>query len=336
MKKTLLISSILIVCLLFTGCLNTANKGELIAEYPTDSLPKLLATTDEYWFYLLSEYGSSDYTLAIGQSPDEFEKVHSFSDARVWNMAAEEDTVVWCEDHDTKNVYNMYSVEKGEVTEIFTSDKTNGHQLANMGIYNGNIYYGYTDYSNSHSGIYRYSPESGETTEIFTIPFIEDPCIMALGFDNEYISIASDKDITVINIENGEVVYSYTLEDNIEYVYALSYDFPNGTMGIYYYDQAEQIGVIKDDELLSVFTLNTNHYVYNENILCKNGHLYWISLANVSGRIIDHYVYVDYDYNTHKPVEVKGTFGFVFKNDSTYLLRMGKGAKDLKLYDITK
>lgn len=337
MKKTALLSVFLLICLMLTGCFDTPYKGELVLEYPEDTLPKLLAVSDTHWFYMLSEYGSSDYTLAAGTSADSFKRVHSFSDVRVWHLDAEGDTVVWSEDHDSKTTYNLYSAETNQVKTIFTADESKGHQLANMGIYNGNVYYAYTDYESKASAIYAYNTETEESCAVYNIEYTDDPCIMALAFDENYISVASGNEVFTVDVESSEKVFSYTTDSDISYVYGLSYDAEKNVMGIYYHDsEAEQIGIIDDGKIISVFTLNENHYAYNENIVCHNGHLYWITQANVSGNIKDHYTYIDYDYTVHKPTEVKSTFGFVFKDGDTYLLRMGNTQKEMKLYKDSK
>ncbi|MBR6513397.1 MAG: hypothetical protein IKT46_01055 [Clostridia bacterium] len=337
MKKTALFLTLIIICLMLTGCYGDSYKGELILEYPEDTLPKLITASDTHWFYMLSEYGSSDYTLTVGSSYDSLKRVHSFTDARVWHMDAEGDCVVWSEDRDGQTVYNLYSEKSSQVKTIFTADKTADHQLANMGISDGIAYYAYTDYENEACGIYGYDIEAGESYTVYNIEYTPDPCIMALGFDDNYISVASGNKVFTVDVNSSDTVFSYTLGDDISYVYGLSYDAENDVMGIYYHDsEAEQIGIIDKGELISVFTLNENHYAYNENIVCRDGHLYWVTIANVSGNIRDHYTYIDYDYISHKPTEVNATFGFVFKDGETYLLRMGETQKEMKLYKDSK
>lgn len=344
MKKAISFTFIFSFVLLLSACnfmkpeVPEDNSGTLIASFDEDDAPSKIVKTDNYWVYLVNTYGGTEYSISVNTAPEELNSVYVTKDVSIWFLEASDKYVVWTEKSDEYYEYKFYSIENKTVDTFFKTDTATGFQLQNIGIYADNIYYSFVDYMKEEANIYCYDVTSKEATPVLNLKYDEDLSPMSFSVENGFLSVASSSGVLVMDLSTGGTVFENELPDDVAYVFAISYDQANETCGLYYCDSdSEDIGIIEKDDsnIFSILTLNENYYAYHDQIKCTNGHIYWISQANVSGNVTDHYMYMDYDYINHEPKHTKRSIGFFVNEEKQYILRFDKDGnyENIELYE---
>ncbi len=324
----MLISLILIL----SGCGRTTPKSTRIASYPKENAPLQIIPVGDQWVSLVGTYESDDYSISVSDSMETLNPVYSVKDTSIWFFTANDRCIAWCEESESTYTYNIYLFDEEKVETLASIPTKDEYQPQNVGVYQNFVYYTTIDYTAKTVTVHAYDISTKTKGVVLSEPYPEGGAPYVISVENGYLSYAGYQSVTVIRLDDGEVVFQDNLPKEVEYVYAISYDHINDTCGLYYCDEdSEDIGIFKegDTEVKSHFTFNEHHYAYHDQIRCTNGHLYWISQANVSGRITDHYVLVDYNYIDAKPKETQKTFYFYIDGDTLYSLRFNKnGAYD--------
>lgn len=314
---------------ILSGCSAYVPKEEpqIIKTFPEESAPSQVIKTENWWVMLNSTYGSSNYTISVCESLDSTNEIYSVNDVSIWYFEANEKAIVWCEKSLEFYTFKVYDFETQKSNIIFQTPVDTGFQPQNIGIFLDDVYYCAIDYEQQQVGVFAYDIESENTTEIYSVEFHEERQPYLINLENEYISIICSEQIKVMNLHNNENVFDVNLPNSVKHVFCVSYDNKNDTCALYYRDNdSEDVGILKEgeDSILSVFTFSENHYAYQDKIECYDGHIYWITQANISGNIPEHYTLINYNYLEHKPVETERTFDFYLKENTIYALRFNK------------
>lgn len=349
MKRLLCLLLLAALLLSLTGCSMLAefigflrdkdmNLPDPLAAY-TDDAPAQIIRTKEHWVTLISAYGSSDYAVSVSTEPEKLRKVYTAEGVTVWFFEATDEYVAWCEWSGDNRVYKVYSIAGDTVETILSADVSENYQPSNIGILGDGVYYANIDYTAQKAAIYRYDMNSHTAAAVRELDYAEEYSLMCMSVEGKYLSYAAAEGVETIDLETGETVFRYSCPEELQYVYAVSYDASQDVMGIYYADSdSEDVGIVNeaDGKLLSLVTFNEHHYAYQDQILCTGGHIYWIAQANVTGQVADHYTCVDYNYLEHTYDEIRKTFHVSLNGDAVYLLRFGntEGIGDVELYEI--
>ena len=336
----LLIFSVIFCC---TGCKfyvksnildDDSVKLKKLAEYPKTNAPVKIINTGDYWYSLIGTYGNDNYKLTVSENPEDLNVVYEIKDSSIWCFEANNDYAVWSEIKETENKVMLYENSDNKVTDIYTIDTTEDFHISHIGLYKDYVYYIESDYENNTESIVEYNINSNSTKRIYSIQGLEDNVITNLSVKENYLTITLDNDkidIVLIDLDSDNKPIITELPENAYYVYDVAYDNINDTYAVYYADKdkKEHIGVYnnKMKEIKNILTFNENCYAYQDCIECYDGHLYWISQANVSGNISDHYQLVDYNYIEDKPKEYKRTFYFSRSSNAMYGLSFDKSGE---------
>lgn len=196
-----------------------------------------------------------------------------------------------------------------------------------MGIYSGKLYYDVTDFDNSKIYIKSYDFKTGKESIVREVDFEEGgPSTLEVkdGILVAYNTSKSPDALFIKDLKRGKESQVKIPED-IEYVYAASYDKENDTYMIYYDKEdskAEYIGIFKPDDskIKAIFTMPEGMYAYREQVTIDNGHVFWVTEENTTGPVVDHYTLVDYDCADDSPYEVPASFGYALTEDTIYMI----------------
>ena len=321
----LLISSLFVL----SGCsaFMSQKQPQIVKSYSEKTAPSQIIKTEDQWAMLHSTYGGQNYTISVGENLDATSNIYSVSDVSIWYFEANQKGVVWCEKSQEFYTYKIYIFETQQVETVFQVAVDKGYQPQNIGIYLNTVYYCAINYDSQAVQVFAYDITTKSTSDVYKVDFDEAKQPYSINLENEYLSIVCSEQIKVLNLQNNETVFDSTLPEAIKYVYSVSYDSKNDTCALYYADNdSEDIGILKEgqSDIVSVFTFSQNHYAYQDKIECYDGHIYWISQANVSGVVTDHYKFIDYNYLDHKPTEIDRTFSFYRNESELSLLRFNK------------
>lgn len=322
-----LLCVLLPVVLILSGCIHTAPKATRIATYPRDNAPLQIIPAGDRWVALVGAYESDDYSVSVSDSPETLNPVYSVKDTSIWFFTANEHCIAWCEESETTYTYNVYLLDEEKVETLASIEINDRYQPQNVGVYRTSVYYTTIDYTAQTVTVHSYDIATKTTGIVLSEPYAEGGAPYVISVEDGFLSYAGYQSATVIRLDDGEVVFQANLPKAVEYVYAISYDSANDACGLYYCDEdSEDIGIFKegDTEVLSHFTFNEHHYAYQDQIRCTNGHLYWIVQSNISGRITDHYVLMEYNYIDPEPKEIERTFYCYIDGDTVYSLRFNK------------
>ena len=332
MKKSAyytLLSLLVFSMFLFSGCspFITKKQPEIVNTYPQETAPSQVIKVDDQWVLLHSTYGSQNYTISVGENLNSTQNIYSVNDVSIWFFEANKNGIAWCEKSQEFYIYKIYVFETQKIETIFRLAVDKGYQSQNIGIYLNTIYYCNINYDQQEVQVLAYDIKTKTTNDIIKVEFHEERQPYSINLEDQYLSFACSDQIQVLNLQNNEIVFDFTLPDAVKYVYGVSYDSQNDTCALYYADDnSEDISVLKegDTDILSVFTFSQNRYAYQDKIKCYDGHIYWVAQANVSGNITDHYTFIDYNYLKHEPTEIDRTFSFYRSESNLYLLRFNK------------
>lgn len=328
MKKCISILLIMCTVLMMAACAEEDDKTAVaIASFAESYAPAQVVKTDNYWVYLLNQYGSRTYEIAVGSIVSEVQSVYKAENVSIWYMEANDNYIAWCEQSGEYYEYKVYSMEDKTIETIHKAFIYKGHQPQNVGVYEDKIFYGWIDYDVKKADIYCYDMDTQKSVSVYSLSYRDDLSIMSFAVENQYLSVAGPSGIGVKDLTTDEKVYQCDLPDGVEYVFSVSYDYENKKCAIYYADKdSEDIGVISEDKTKvdSHYTFAANHYAYHDTIKCLDGHIYWIRQADVTGDVTDHYVYVDYDYLNKEPVETIRTFDVFVNDTNAYYLSYDK------------
>ncbi len=319
--KKIAVCMLVALILVLGGC--SALKPEAVASYPKGSAPSQVIKTEDQWVMLMNDYGKNEYSISVSETVDAIDSVYSVDDVSIWHIEANESGVVWCELSDESYTYKVYDINSQSVNEIFTVSATE-YQPQNVGIFENSVYLCEIDYSGAVVRVREYDFSSGEISVIIVKPFVEENQPYSINVEGNHLSFVCAEYVEVINLQSGEIAFDAILPESVRCVFSVSYDSVNDNCALYYADgDSEDIGFIAEgeDEISSVFTFSRNHYAYMDKIECYDGHIYWITQANVSGNVTDHYRFIDYNYLDHKPTETNRTLSFCRNQGELYLLR---------------
>lgn len=332
MKKVIcLVLASLLVSSLFalSGCSTNVQEKEpqILKSYPMEKAPSQVIKTDNGWVMLLSDYDGQNYTVSVSESLDSATDVYSVGDVSIWYFEANEKGIVWCEKSDEFYTYKAYIYETQNIETFFEVAVDDGFQLQNVGIFLNAVYYSIVDYEQHKARVLAYDFESKTTSVVCEAPFFDEKQLYAINVENGYLSFICSDQIKVFNLQGDEIVFDTSLPSDVKYVFSVSYDSLNNVCALYYMDKdSEDIGFFKEgeDKISSVFTFSNNHYAYQDKIKCYDGHIYWITQANVSGYVSDHYRLIDYNYLKHTVIETDRTFCLYRSENDLYSLRFNK------------
>lgn len=324
-----LLSLLVLSLFVLSGCsaFIPQNQPKITKSYPKETAPSQVIRTENQWVMLHNTYGSQSYTISVGESLDSAKNVYSVKNVSIWYFEADESCVAWCEKSSDFYTYKVFDFETQEVISIFKITTDSEYQPQNVGVYMGDVYYCTINYDTQQVQVNAYDIATKSTTEIIKAALENSYQPYSINVENDYLTFSCSGKITVLALQNGEPVFDSILPDGIKRVFAASYDSKNETAAIYYSDNdGEHIGILKEGEgdISSVFTFNKNHYAYQDKIACYDGHLYWVTQANVSGNISDHYKFVDYNYLEHTVTETDKAFDFCYDENDFYILRFNK------------
>ena len=321
-----LLCILLPLVLLLSGC-DLGPKPNCIASYGRDNAPLQILSVGNRWVALVGELASDDYFVSVSDSSQTLNNVYSVQDVSIWFFTADEDCVVWCEATDTVYTYKAYLFDQAKVETIASIQAGDNYQPMNVGIYDQNVYYTSIDYSKQTVTVNAYNIDTKITAAVLSEPLVEGGAPYPISVEGNYLSYAGADSVKVIDLNNGESVWDVSLPKEVEFVYAISYDVANDACGLYYCDEdSEDLGILQKGatEVKSHFTFHENHYAYHDQIRCTNGHLYWITQANVTGQTTDHYVFVDYNYLNPKAKNIERTFYFSLNGDTIFTLQFNQ------------
>lgn len=319
MKKRILMSLILV--LLLSGC---REEREPLAYFDADAAPARMIRAGEYWVSLMGGYGSADYALSVSDDPQTPETVCAMEDVQIWFLASDGRYAAWCERSGTGYTYRICELETRAVQTVFRTGAEDGYQLSNVGVHDGLVYYAHMDHGAQRAAILRFDPDSGQTGTVLEFPYTGEMSIMCFSVEEGVLSAAAPGGITLVRLEDDKVLLERKLPEDVRYVFGISYDSQHGYFGLYYGDaDSEDIGIIGREEraIRSILTYAPDHYAYRDTIRCTGGRLYWISQANVTGYVTDHYELVTYDYLHDVYTEISRTFDFHADGDALWYLR---------------
>ena len=316
-----------------SACSDKIEKLEpsVLKSFPRENSPAQVIKNDNGWVVLFNTYGTSEYSIAVGEKLDSLNEIYSVDDVDIWYLDASENAIVWSERRDESITYKFYDLKSQKVETLLDVNNEKRYQTMNVGIYLDNIYYSVVDIENKEVCVYAYNIDLKETKIVYKEEYIEANLPYSINLEDKYLNFVSSEKIKVIDLQINQVAFEESLPENVVYVFTASYDRINDTCAVYYADEdSEDIGIIKSGEgkLFSHITFAENHYAYQEKIECHNGHLYLVFQANVSGNIEDHYQFVDYNYFEYVPVETERAFSFYRGKDGLYSLRFKLNEKD--------
>jgi hypothetical protein len=327
--RFVLVSLLVLSLLVLSGCslfLHT-KPPQIMSTYSKENAPSQIAKAGKQWVLLHNTYGSKNYYISVGENLDSTKNIYSVDDVSIWYFEANNNGIVWCEESQEFYTYKIYVFETQKAETIFQVAVDKGYQPQNIGIYLSTVYYCAINYDQEVVQVITYDITTKTTNAVYKVKFDISNQPYSINLENEYLSFVCSEQIKVLNLQNNEPVFDSTLPEAVKYVYSVSYDSKNDTCALYYADNdSEDIGILKEGqtEIASVFTFSQNHYAYQDKIDCHDGHIYWIAQANVSGKITDHYTFIDYNYLDHKPTEIDRTFSFYRNESELYLLRFNE------------
>lgn len=331
-----IITSLSVLCV--SGCSHgiqryTPTAQSAITSYECENAPLKTINAGDYWYSIIGEYGKDGYAFSASRSPEEINIIYEAEDSRNWYFEATENYAVWSEDYENYISYKLYTRADNSVTEVFRADETPGFQISNVAIYEDGIYFSYIDYEKETADIVCYDISEETAESVFAADFAKEYSIMNFEIVENYLTatvcINDEIKVVVFELDNQKAPLITDLPEYVFYVYDVSYDYVKSTYALYYRDSdgKEHIGVLntEENEIKNILTFNENYYAYEDNITCLDGHIYWISQANTSGYIAEHYKLVDYDYIEDVPEEYKHTFYFRLSEEGFYYLSFNNG-----------
>lgn len=335
--RTVVLLLVLLSVLLASACGNTVTVYELTGdavwyEYPVSNAPVHTVCAGDTWYSLIGLYGSSDFSLSVSDNYAATKEVYSVCGVGIWFFDADENGAVWCEMSAEGRSFKYYNKSTGEVKEIFYADIPRGFQNANVGMYNGGIYFAHIDYENKSAFLMRYDIAKDTVEKFHRLEYIgETSCTSFTVSGNVLLaSVGSQNDTKLIklDLDNGSYCETWDISSNVAFVYACAYDPMGVSHAIYYRDSKgnEHIGALdaKTLKLKSIFTFGENIYAYQDRVEAYGGHIYWINQANVSGVVSDHYRFIDYNAKDDIVDEYVRTFGFSVVDDGIMLLSFNR------------
>ena len=342
MKKIMgLVSLLLALALLLCACGEPSVKfyeitGENAwAVFPMNKAPVKTVRAGGKWFSLTGRYLHDSFSLSVSEDYNGLNEVYSVSGVDIWFFEAQGDFAVWSEESAEKLRFMVYNAEGGEAKEIFSVSAAAGFSPANVGIYDGNVYFEYIDYAAKSAAVMRYELETGELTRFYELEYLGEYSCTSLSVDGgellTSVGKAGNAKLIKINLDSG-AHESFALSPSVSVVYACAHDTAQGGLALYYRDKDgnEHIGMVntKNGKIKNVFTFEKNVYAYHDTLEFYGGHLYWVNQVNASGNVADHYRFVDYDCGSDTADEYLRTFSFSVYEGGIVLLSFNTVAYD--------
>jgi hypothetical protein len=316
-----------LLTLAVSGCSFYDSQPEILKSYPYKTAPSQTIRTEKHWVMLNSAYADTDYTISFTDDLKTEKSVYSVSQVSIWYIDANDTGIFWCEKSDDFYTYKLYEFETCEIGEIFRASVSDGFQPQNVGIFLKKAYYCAIDYEMQTVSVLVYDTEAKTSSVYYSEKYMEEKQPYLINLKDEYLSFSCSRHVIVFDLRSGDTVFESVLPESINYLFCVSYGIINDECALYFADNdSESIGILKKGEnsILSVFTFAENHYAFHDVIEYRNGHIYWIDQANVSGAVSDHYRFIDYDVKKRKPTETYRTFDFCFAGNDMFILRFNK------------
>ncbi len=308
-----------------------------VISYDKQQAPSQVVKTENYWVLLISEYWGTNYRISVSENPEELNIVYTADNVIIWYIEANDDYIVWCEETVNSHDYKCYSIQEDTVELLFSANIEEGYQPQNIGIYKNKIYYPVVDHQNQTADIYCYDVETKKKSSACSLPYDDKYPVMTMNVEANYLSVASAAGILVFDVETECVAEEIKLPEEVEFVYAVSYDYINRKCALYYADQdSEDIGFINEKgEMDSHYTFGDRQYAFEDKIKCIDGYIYWIVQIEATGDVTDHYRYVEYDYINYKSCEIKRGFNLEVGEGYKYYLCFDKDGnyQKIELYE---
>ena len=333
MKKIFrLFALLLLLALLLCACGEKVKLYEINGEnawfsYPVESAPVKAVNAGERWYLLKGHYSGDSFTLAVGADYAAADDVYAASGVGIWFFEANDALAAWCEETAENMRFMVYNAESGKTAEVFTVSKAEGFAPANVGVWGKNVYFANVDYKTESAAIMCYNAETGALSKLAPLEYRGEYSCTSLSVDGGVLlaSVGTAREAELIKADLlGGALTHIPLEDEVSVAYACAYDRTEGGYAVYYrdVDGAEHIGTVnaKNGKIKKIFTFGENVYAYLDTIELFGGHLYWVQQTNASGKVADHYRFVDYDLSYDTADEYVRTFAFALAQDGVTLL----------------
>ena len=350
-RRFLFNAAVIVFCLVVGITLlcraDTIIKGEKLAGYDADQhrLPEnVIQADDEYYAILKSYTGEEQIELLMGSDPEKMKPFYQVDNEKsVWYMDANDGIVAWSEFDDSSHQVKTY--EKDQGVKTIYSAKGDGFIPHNVYVGDGCVYYADVDYSKHRAGIVKYDTASEKTEYITDSEFDAKSTAPIQSFqvtgnvlvgafcpekevmirtlpinksDKDSHSLKKSRNVKFAELEGYKVDYVYSTaydeKDDVTIVYCASHDEEAG-------EKLDSIAYFAPDESEAYWLddLDDNHYVYHDQLECKDGIAYYIDQANVSGEVADHYDLCGFNLYTDNPIEaVPNVYSVTARNSVIY------------------
>ena len=316
----------LIALLLLTMLTVTAASADtLLTSWPREHTARRIILAGDCWYAMMGAYGQPDAELAVGDDLDALTTVYE-DDASVWSFTATQNHAAWVQ-CGTDNVlrWMLYDRLSGKVEEIWREAMTDTRPCFSVGLDENALYYVRTDSEQGTAELISRSLTDGTETALYQP---ERP-ISAMTLRGEFVHLAVNKPdgwrLVSANVVTRDAYYEHTLPDTVKLIYDVDYDASTGFYALYYLDTdgREHAAVLSMMRLKNLYTFASSSYAVADTLEIADGHLYWGVQMNWSGNVTDHYVVVDYDLVSNRPVEYARGYWFSLAEDALLVLTFG-------------
>ena len=329
------------------GLLHTYDNSELL---PFDIKPLGDKDKAEEYAFLLSSYGDAYTEIATG-SLDKYKSIYTTpDDCYATDMHVNKNYILWFEAEElteTNYNYKLYLYDnktksKTVILEESLDDNDGWYAISYFGIYNDKVYWLRNDFTKKVSEILVYDIAKKEKDVLISLPFIDDSeygaAISCLKVHDNLLIYsqldANGQKLIAFDIDKNKKAYEVSLKSTVGTIYNADFEEKTGYFALYYSalnsdgtEKNEAVGAIStdSDELMELFSIRENHYLYRERLNIIGDHIYYDIVANVSGNIEDHYSSAIYNYKTHGRYSQDYTFNTMVIEDTIYFLSFEKG-----------
>ena len=356
MKRNISMLIILFVCIFAAACAVRDNspKEVLLQIYqdtlkPFDIKPLSTATQPEEYAFLLTTYSGADAAVAVGQL-DNYTNIYTTpNQCAVSDICVHENYILWFESQtltDENSRYKLYLYDhKTKLQAVIFEEEFNHHDgwyvTGRFGIYKHKVYWLHNDFAQKTSEILVYDIAAKTQDVLLSAPFLNnsefDAAVSCLKVHDNLLVYNQQETVgqklLVFDLEKNEKAQEALLDSAVGPVFAVDFEEKTDTFALYYSalnpdgtEKNEAVGVINTNapELLELFSLNPNHYLYRERLSISGCNIYYDVMANVSGHIEDHYSSAIYNYQNHDKYLREYTFNTMLIEDVVYFLSFEK------------
>jgi len=330
---------------------NEISGGEMVASYEEDAVPGILAKSGDNWFAIQQTYGTGEYTIGYGTSPDSIEAKSSISTGEIWNLSADGDYATWGERNESEVKVMVYDSKSDKVEQValLTEDRENyKYQQSKVHTKDGKVYYLYSDYDADKLKVMCYDMATGEESVVAEDDSAQNVGCFAMRDNTIIIDSTGEQGepaIGLVDITSGKIE-KIDLPDGMDYVWEA--DVNGDTIATYYYDsrpgnnawnEADNIAVFQkgEEDVVPIFSFpNTNtgatYYACNDDIELFGDYILWVYQQNTSGDILDHYDLTIYNYKTNDYHQEPATFNFAVDGDDLCWATWNENINKVEIY----